>query len=166
MPSRAYLFNNYKIAQDSIFNLPEFYKVLFRWFEVMGYSFHEEEYADYEKPEGKQLEIFWYAEKKIDAYVRYAIRISFLITGLQKIEIEKSGIKSKTNKGGVELRITCYVERDYDGKWSKSSMMKTCRKIYDRFLIRERLDKYEGELIQETNQLVDEIRSFLSMHRG
>lgn len=165
MPSRSYLLENFKILQDSIFNLTEFYKLLFRWFETMGYAFHETEYADIETPDGKQLEIWWVAEKESDAYNKFVITITFLVLGLQKAEIERGGVKSKTNKGSVEMRVTSYVERDYNGKWSTSPFMKSMRGVYDRFIVKERLDRLEGELILESQQLIDEIRSFLALHK-
>ena len=159
------LFDNYKLKQDSIFDLGELYKSIFRWFDVNGYSFYEKEYNDIDEPNGKHLEIYWYTEKKIDLYVKFVIEVSYLVLGMQKIELEKGGVKIKTNKGSIEFRITAYLMKDYDDKWSKSAMQKKMRYIYDRFIIKKRIDKLEAELVKDVNSLVDELKSFLDIHR-
>ena len=159
------LFSNYKLKQDSIFDLGELYKSIFRWFDVNGYSFYEKEYNDIDEPNGKHLEIYWYTEKKIDLYVKFVIEVSYLVLGMQKIELEKGGVKIKTNKGSIEFRITAYLMKDYDDKWSKSAMQKKMRYIYDRFIIKKRIDKLEAELVKDVNSLVDELKSFLDIHR-
>ena len=159
------LFSNYKLKQDSIFDLGELYKSIFRWFDVNGYSFYEKEYNDIDEPSGKHLEIYWYTEKKIDLYVKFVIEVSYLVLGMQKIELEKGGVKIKTNKGSIEFRITAYLMKDYDDKWSKSAMQKKMRYVYDRFIIKKRIDKLESELVKDVNSLIDELKAFLDIHK-
>lgn len=159
------LFDNYKLKQDSIFDLGELYKSIFRWFDVNGYSFYEKEYNDIDEPGGKHLEIYWYTEKKIDLYVKFVIEVSYLVLNMQKIELEKGGVKIKTNKGSIEFRITAYLMKDYDDKWSKSAMQKKMRYVYDRFIIKKRIDKLEVELVKDVNSLIDELKSFLDIHK-
>src|SRR3989344_9186618 len=159
------LFSNYKLKHDSIFDLGELYKSIFRWFDANGYSFYEKEYNDIDEPNGKHLEIYWYTEKKIDLYVKFVIEVSYLVLGMQKIELEKGGVKIKTNKGSIEFRITAYLMKDYDDKWSKSAMQKKMRYIYDRFIIKKRIDKLESELVKDVNSLIDELKAFLDIHK-
>ena len=159
------LFSNYKLKQDSIFDLGELYKSIFRWFDVNGYSFYEKEYNDIDEPNGKHLEIYWYTEKKIDLYVKFVIEVSYLVLGMQKIELEKGGVKIKTNKGSIEFRITAYLMKDYDDKWSKSAMQKKMRYVYDIFIIKKRIDKLESELVKDVNSLIDELKAFLDIHK-
>lgn len=162
---KSYYFQNFKLKQDTVFDLTELYKTIFRWFDVSGYSFHEKEYNDIDEPNGKHLEIYWYTEKPIDAYVKYVIEINYLVLGLQKIELEKGGIKINTNKGSIELRISAYLLKDYNNKWSASPIQAQMRRIYDRFIIRKRLDKLGNDLVKDVNSVIDEIKGFLDIHR-
>ncbi len=159
------LLSDYKLKQDSIFDLTELYKMLFRWFENNGYSFYEKNYQDSDTPGGKMLQIFWSAERKIDTYIKFVIEVNYFVTGLNKVEIERSGAKVSTNKGAVEFRISAYLAKDYDDKWSSSQFMKSMRRSYDKFIIRERIERLEGEMVGEYNSLIDEIRSFLALHK-
>ena len=162
---KDYLFQNFKLKQDSVFDLTELYKTLFRWFDVSGYTFYEKEYNDIDEPGGKHLELYWYSEKPMDAYVKFVIEINFLVLGLQKVELEKGGVKIKTNKGSIEFRITAYLLKDYDNKWSKTPLQSKIRFLYDRFIIRSRIDKLEGDLIKDVNSMMDEIKTFLDIHK-
>ena len=87
------------------------------------------------------------------------------VTGLSKIELERSGAKISTNKGKVEFEITAYLSKDYDNKWSNTPFMKNVRRIYDSYIIRDRIERLEGELVNEYQALIDEIRSFLVLHK-
>ncbi len=166
MPYRDYFLDKFKLKKATIFDMKELYQRLFRWFETMGYSFYEREYREIAEQGGsKHLEIRWIATKEIDNYMRFGIEMEFLILGLSKVEIERGGVKIGTNKGTFETRITCYLEKDYNGKWSSSPMMKTFRSIYERLMIRNRLDRYGDELLKDTGMLVDDIKAFMAMYK-
>ncbi len=159
---KDYLFQDFKLKQDTVFDLGELYKLLFRWFEVNGYVFQEKEYHDYDEPGGKHIEIFWAGEKIIDKYVKFVIEVNYFVLGLTKVELEKGGVKLKTNKGTAEFRISAYLAKDYKGDWGKMPMMLY---IYDRFIARHRIDRLEGEILKETNSCIDEIKAFMDIHR-
>ncbi|MEK6862330.1 MAG: hypothetical protein AABY07_10295 [Nanoarchaeota archaeon] len=165
MPLKDYLFQDFKLKAESIFDLGELYKSLFRWFELHNYSFFEREYKDIDEPAGKHIEIFWQAEKEIDAYVKFVIELNYFVLGMQKVEIEKGGVKIKTNKATMEFRITAYLLKDYGDKFSKAPLGKEIRFIYDKIIAKSRLDKYEGLLTNEVNQMMDEIKAFIDIHK-
>jgi len=161
--ARTYLFENLKIKQVSIFDFDELYKRIFSWFEVMGYDFHEKKYEKHEAPGNTNLKIFWEAEKTVDGYTKYVIEINFFVVGISKVEIEKDGLKIKTNKADMEIRMSCYHIRDIDDKMKKV-VGEAGRKIYEKFIAKRRLEDNEVALYQEVNLLIDEIKSFVSMH--
>lgn len=164
MPQRDYIVQGIKVKQKTIFDMAELYKMMYRWFELYGYIHQEVEYRDSDEPNGKHLEIRWYQEKKIDDYFKFVIEISFLVLGLSKVEVEKNGVKSSTNKGEVEMRFDAYLLKDYDDKWN-NSMMKFFRDLYDKFIIKKRIETFEGLLHTELYKLIDEVKAYLDMHR-
>lgn len=165
MPQKSMLINNMKIAQDSIFDMGELYKNMFRWFETYEYDFHEDGYEESNTQAGKQVKFYWTAEKKMDAYIKYVIELNVFILGLQSIEIEKEGLKTKTHKGNIEFRITGYLLKDYDGKWSKTPFHTTLRYLYDKIIARKRYNIHEREFMTESKKLLDEIRAFLNLNK-
>jgi len=164
MPQRDYVAQFIKVKQKAVFDLTELYKLMYRWFDLNGYFQQEVEYRDSEEAMGKHLEIKWYTEKKIDDYIKFIIEPSFLVLGLSKIEIEREGIKTATNKGEVEIRFDAYLLKDYDDKWG-GPVMRFFREVYDKYIIKKRIEDFEGLLQTELYKLIDEIKAFLNMHK-
>ncbi len=166
MPQRDIIVPHIKIKDRSIFNLDELYKLLLRWFELHNYDFQEQEYRDEDLGEGKKhLEIKWYAEKKIDDYFKFVMEINFFIIGLESVEIEREGVKHKTNRGEIEMRTKAYILKDWQAKFEQTALMKFLRDVYDKYIIRARIEGYEGELYEETYKILDEFKAFLNLHR-
>lgn len=163
--ARVYLCENLKIKQVSIFDFGEFYKRLFSWFEVMDYDFSEKGYEKYDMGGGAEnLKIYWTSSKMVDGYVKFVIDLSFFLIGMTKVEIEKDGLKIKTDKGTVEMRLTAYFEKDPSEKMVKA-VGEAGRGIYEKFVIRHKMEDYEAHLYEELHLLMDEIKSYLSMHK-
>lgn len=165
MGQRVYAIENQKLKQSGLFNLDEFYKIMYRWFEVYGYEFHEDLYKVSDDPSGAQLlELRWTTKKNVDSYIRRVIKMGFLITGFTKAEVEKEGIKIKTNKGTIEIRITAYLELDYKDEWT-TGFKRNLRTIYDKYLIKERIDQACTQFYDEVGRFVEELRAFLYLNQ-
>jgi len=165
MPQRDYIASGIKVKQKSVFNLDELYSVLWHWFEIHGYDFQEHEYRETKVPDGSNLEIRWYAEKKVDDYIKYVIEVTFFALGYQKVEIEKEGgVKEKTGKGEIEIQMSAYIEKDYEDRW-KGPVLLFFREVYDKYIIRKRIEALEGELYDELYRFIDETKAFLNLHR-
>ena len=157
MSEKVKLLNGIKIKNDSIFSLDELYKTMYRWFENKGFQFSETEYRKHGT--GDYLEIMWSAEKVLDNYAKFTIEIAIMILGLEKVEIEIEGVKSKSNKCGVEMKIDLTLIRDYQDK-----LIPKIRKLYETFIIKKRIDDYEDQALDAGNNLISEIKSFLKLH--
>lgn len=164
MPQIDYIAKALKIKVKSVFDLDELYKLLYRWFETHGYDFQELEYRESIEATGKNLEIRWYAEKKMDDYIKFVIKPSFFVLGLEKVEVEREGEKEATNKGEVELRFDAYLMKDYEDKW-KGPFIRFLRSCYDKFIIKSRIEGFEGQLHEELYTLMNEAKAFLNLHR-
>lgn len=157
-PEKKKIYSGVKIKQDSIFSLEELYKLMYRWFESKDYKFSETEYRKYGI--GDIVEIIWSAEKEIDHYAKITIDITFLITGLEKVEIEIEGVKSKSNKGTVEMKFDVNLLLDYKKKYGP-----LMRKIYQNFVIKTRIEDYETKAASDANSLFSETKAFLKLHQ-
>ena len=165
MPQRDYVAQKIKVKQKSVFNLDELYSVLWHWFETHSYDFQEQEYRDTVGAKGHDLEIKWYAERKIDDYIKFVMEITFFTLSYEKVEIEKpEGGKEKTGKGAIEIQMDCYLLKDYEDRW-KPPVFLFLREVYDKFVIRNRIEALESQLHDELYKFIDEIKAFLNLHR-
>jgi hypothetical protein len=166
MQNKINIVPSIKIKKKSIFSMDELYKNIKQWFDYEGYgdekkSFMEEKYVERIKGDSKLLEIQWEAQKNETEYITFVIRIGFFVLGLKDAEIEIGGKKMGTQKGEVEMRIKSYIITDKKNKWNSKFM----QKLYEEYIIKDRMEDYKTELYSKTYSLHDEIKNYLEMHQ-
>lgn len=153
-----------KIKQTGTFDFKEFYRFCYVWLVDEGYFVTEKVYSEKVSPTGKEVEIEWEARKKISDYFRFIIKAKWRILGMADTEVQdESGKKLKLNKGQVEIKVDGILEKDYQGQWEKNPFLKFLRGIYDRFIIRTRIDEYEGKVFGQSDEFLKQAKSFLAI---
>ena len=161
-----YIARNIKVRQQAVFDMADLYKIMFRWFSQHNYDFQEKQYMQRQSPDGsRHLEIGWEAARKISDYIKFRIKIKFLVIGLSSVEVEVGSMKKKTNKGDIEMRFDAFLELDYEGKWEGNPATKAIRELYNKLIIKSRIEDYEAELHEELYELIGEIKSFLNLYK-
>jgi hypothetical protein len=153
-----------KFKFTGIFDFKAFYNFVYGWLKEYKYQLIEEKsYSEKIKPDGKEIEIHWEARKKISDYFRFLIKLDWLVLGMTTVEVEREGVKVKLNKGAIEIVITGYLEKDYENRWETNAFSKFLRGIYDRYIIRSRIESYEDEIVEEIDELNAQCKSYLSL---
>ena len=164
MPYKDYVFQGLKIEHKGVFDLKDLYNTMYDWLKRKGYAWAEKEYKDSQiAPGAKQIEIEWEATKEIDDYMQFVLTLNLMFV-VQDVEVEKEGIKVKAQSGNVSIKISALVLKDYGGKWEKpiSSLL---REFYDKYIIGKRIESLERDLYEEGTDLINEIKSFLNLHK-
>ena len=150
-----------KIVEDAVFNMHDLYKHIRSWLDSHSYITFEKQYNDWMKESGRSADIKLATWRKVDDYTKYNIDIKIKFKNLKEVET-KSGI---LNKGEVSIKIESYIEKDYEGRWDKNFMSKFMRALYDHFFIREKIDGYKKELLDDSYDFYNEVKAFLGLHR-
>ena len=155
-----------KVKWKGIFDLKDLYRKMKFWLDFQGYgdersNFIEEQYIEKIKGNAKNFEIRWRGEKKVSDYFSFVISLTFLVLGMQEIEIESEGKKLPMHKGEVEIKFTAELVKNSSGKWKKDSYM---RKFYERFVVRDRIEDYKIELYKKLYQFHEEVKTYLQIH--
>ena len=163
MPEKDNLFET-KVKQKGIFDFKEVYRILYEWLVDHGYDVNEKSYKESVGAGGlKEVEIEWDATRKVSDYFKFNLKADWHITAMTNVETEIDGIKKSMNKGDFEVKFKSVLIKDYEERWTTSPFIKFIRGIYDKYIIRERVEQYEGKLIEEMEQLVAECKAFLSL---
>ncbi len=151
-----------KLVWEGIFDMPAVYKRMKYWLDFNGYgaNFEEKEYSETIKNGAKEMRIMWYSEKAKTGYFAYVIEIKFLILGLKDAEIQKEDRKIKVNDGYFETRTAAYVLTNYQDKYKN----KLTQNIYEKFIVKKRIDLHKGLLHEKVYSFQDEIRKLLTMY--
>ena len=156
------------IKDKGIFDMSELYILIKEWLSWEGFgdekqTFQEEAYVERIKGDSKQIEIKWRAEKFLGPYISHVINITFNIVGMQDIEIEIDGKKIGTNKLDLALRIDAEIITDRQEKFKKKKFLK---KLYENYIIKERISASKGLLNSKAYTLADEIKGYLELRRA
>lgn len=150
-----------KVKQKAIFHFKDFYSFTYDWLQGEGYKVTEKVYSEEITGDSKKIEIEWEAKKKISDYFRFVMGVKWMILGLKNVEVQREGKRLKMNSGQVELKIKGVLVKDYEHKWEDHPFWKFLRGIYDRYIIRSRIEQYEGDLKKETEDFIAQLKSFL-----
>ena len=152
-----------KVKHSGIFDFAELYHFCYNWMFDKDYKIIEKTYSEKVKPNGKQVEILWEGKRKISDYFRFVLKLQWRILGMNEVEVQKDGAKIKLNKGQLEIGFTAVLEKDYEHRWEGNAFFKFLRGVYDRYIIRGRIEKYEEKLFFEVDEYIAQVKAFLAL---
>lgn len=154
----------YKIkGTNVVFNLEEIYKFFMHWFEHYDWNWAEISYKDSTRPDGgKSIEINWEAKKKFDDYISFVVTMDILIIG-KEIDMEQNGKKFKRMQGLIEFNLSAYLDKN-EKRFGTGNTGKNIRRLYERFIIRSKIEEAQEYLYVHIIELVNELKAFLNLH--
>ena len=153
-----------KVSHTGVWNFKDVYKFCYAWLtEEEGLDLQEEKYKEKWVGNKRDLEIKWKAWKKVTDYFKFVIKTEYEIQKLEEIEIEENGQKIKTNRGKIKLIIKGYLQRDYDGKFEGNWLRKFTRAIYEKWVIRSRIDQFEEKLFGDCDKFLEQVKAYLAL---
>ena len=144
------------VSHTGIFNLAEVYKLLKDRFVNLNYDLQEITYDNTIK-EKTSANLKWQAWKKVDDYSQRMMKI------IIKLSKDNDVIKNKKQlvDGSISITIEGFLIQDYDEKWERSIILTLARSMYDRFIAKDKYDKYSEEVKDDANMVLDDMQSFL-----
>lgn len=152
-----------KVKQKGIFNFKELYEFLYDYLMDENYDVFEDKYIEKIEGESKNAEIKWTAIKEISDYFRFEITLYWFVGGMKKIKVKKEDREVTMDSGSIEVKFEAVLVKDYENRWESNAFLKFSRGIYDRYIIRTRIDDSELKLFQEVNELTAQTKSFLAL---
>ena len=73
-----------------------------------------------------------------------------------------NGKKIGTNKGEVEIRFDSKINLDWKEKWGKNYSI--FQRIYDNYIIRDKIEAHKTDLHSKVYSLYDEVKKYLEMY--
>jgi hypothetical protein len=153
-----------KVKHNGLFDFKETYRILYEWLVDQNYDVNEKNYKEVIGAGGsKEIEVEWEATRKVSDYFKFMIEAKWHILGMTGVEVDIDGVKQKINKGQFEIEVKCTLLKDYEDRWENHPFWKFLRTFYDRYLIKERTEQFEGKLIGEMDEFVAQCKSFLAL---
>ncbi len=147
-----------QIRYEGVFDLDRLYKESKDWFSDNDYDFQEKEYTDKVKDKGHEIVFKFIGEKEVTDYFKFNINAEFNLT-------EVNSMSDNLVKGKVEIFLKADLELDYRNKWQHTKFLEFLFKIYNNYIIKERIHDYADKLEEEVIELQDLIRDILDFNR-
>lgn len=149
-----------------IFPFADFYKFCNRWLtEETGLgAFSEDKYSEkLVAGNAKEIDIEWTASKKMTDYFKMEMKVKFEIKGLVEVEIQKNGVKIKSNQGEIKMDVKGFLIKDYDSKFESTAFRKFLRGIYEKWVIKPRIDQFEDKVADDSNEFLGQAKAYLDL---
>ena len=163
MTEKDTIFSSKVKNKKAIFDLGSLYDFCYTWLMDEGYVVTENTYSEKVAGSSKELEIIWTAEQEISDYFKFIIKIRWFIVGLKDVEVERGGEKTKLNKGDLELGVKGVLVKDYEGSWDKNAFYNFLKKVYNRYIIRGRIEQYEDKLFGDCDDFLAQVKAWLQL---
>ena len=145
------------IKYNGVFDFDKLYKEMHEWFVGYQYDFNEKEQTKKFGDLGAKVEFKWIGNRRIDDYAQFTIEVHTLIEEMNKVE--------KLDSGKLSIEITASLILDYKNKWQSNPVRNFFFKIYNKFIIKDKLNKYYIEkLYEESTNLQNTIKSILGLY--
>ncbi len=153
-----------KISYDGIFSFKDLYVFCYNWLtEENGFDVSENEYSEKISGPSKEITIRWTGGREVTDYFAFEIKVGFDVKALTEIEVNKGGVKEKSNKGKLKISVKANLLRDYDGKFETSGRMKLWRGIYEKWIISQRVAEFEDKLSGAADEFLSQTKAFLDL---
>jgi len=152
------IFDKYHILHDAYLDLPKAVKAIPTWFNNNKYDFWEKGLSEKDTGPGKELVSEWIAQREVTDYFTYDIEIKFLARDLQKVTFED---RSDGYFARLIVEIDATLVIDPDNKFSGSKWDKLMQSLYDRYIMKDKIDEYAEKLALEMVELINGIKQHL-----
>ncbi|MFQ5531430.1 MAG: hypothetical protein ACE5ES_02335 [Candidatus Nanoarchaeia archaeon] len=153
-----------KMKYNGIFSLRDFYQFCYDWLrDETNLLLSEKKYTEKIDGDEKKLDIEWFGFRKMTDYFKFEVKVKYRIVKLKEVEIPQGSKKIKTNHGEVEMKISGILVRDYDGKFEKDAFRKFLRAIYEKWVIKPRIDYFEEKLIGDLDEYLSQAKAYLAL---
>jgi len=163
MPEEETVFSS-AIKQKGVFSFKDFYKFCYDWLaEETNLSLVEDSYGEKITGTNKEIDVKWTGTRKVTDYFKFKVKVDFVVRELTEVEVIQEGIKVKTNKGSVQVKVKGILIRDYQGKFEKTAIQKFMRSIYEKWIIPSRIDEFERRLINNCDEFLGQAKAYLDL---
>lgn len=153
------------VSYGGIFSFKDFYIFCYDWIkdEISPNSFSEGKYEEKIKGDTKEIVVEWSGSKDLSDYFRFDMKIVLEVSPLKNIEVQKGGIKLKTNDGKIKIKIKGILVKDPKGKFEMSAFKKFLRGIYEKWVIPSEISAHEDKIASMCDEFLGQAKAWLDL---
>lgn len=165
MVERKLLIDEETLEYEGLFSLIELYSIIDEFLRLKGYDKFETLNEESVYPSGKEIHIIIDPMKWHTDYVRKVLKIDILMKKVKEVETEVDKLKVKLNQGKIVLKLSAFLETDWEGRWEQKPIYYFIRTIFDKYIYRKHTQDFESEVMGDCHDLRDKLGAFLNLYR-
>ena len=153
------------IRYKGLFDFDGLYNLMVRWLKARRYWFKETDYKHkVPGPYGAEKEIYWMAEKKINDYIGYTIKMYTHLFEINDVEVIKDGEKKRLMNARLEIYFDAWVTVDFEKRMERSKIWAALADVYYKYFLKEDLESiHHDTLYYRLFRLHNLVKEFLDM---
>ncbi len=156
------------IVRKAAFDKGDFYFSIYEFVKKrLGFSFNEDDYAEWIKGDTRDTEFHWTFEKTVDSYVKYKLWFEIKIRFAKKVKVKVGDSVKSLTDAELEFNVKSFMITDPSGKWDNLiknySFFKYIKDFYDKVIFKKQLDDYAARLWEITIAIEKEVKAFFDL---
>lgn len=147
-----------RIRKVGIVDLDKLYKELADYLKEHKYYMYEKGISGKQQADGLTGKFEFVANKYVTEYFKFNLFVEFYVIRAKDVKIKGKKLKN------IELEITFIGE--YEKNYRKSFKSEWIRKIYETYIIRDKIDKMEEKLAIEFNGLINVAKEIMGQYKA
>lgn len=151
------------VKKSGILDFDGLFKAIKEWMERYNYEPMEKSHTEKKGSTGIYIESSWKGSRKVTEYVKFIITVDIFLRDLTDVAVQdEEGNQVKRQKGRLELVFNAKMQKNYKKNLSeeKKSFGHFMKMLYEKYIIRDKLDKYEDKLYDEVTDLVETLKEY------
>ncbi|MBU2589564.1 MAG: hypothetical protein KKA65_03115 [Nanoarchaeota archaeon] len=154
---------NFVVKKSGILDFDKLFKAIPKWMKDYNYDPMEKSHSEKKTPTGIYIESSWKGSRKVTEYVKFIITVDVLLRDLTDVAVQDDkGKQVKRQKGRVELVFNAKMEKNYKKNINedKGSLGNFFKMIYEKYVAKSELEKYEDKLYDETTDFIETLKGY------
>lgn len=165
MSEKKLLIDGLELSYSGLFGIDGLLKTIDKVSEKLGYSKAEKRREEMIMPEGKELYMELRPTKVKTEYFALMIKIRMEITGIKDVEVLKDNMRTRSNEGRIHVLLDAWTTTEYEFRWEQKPLFYFLRNLFERFVYKFHVDRFEDELVTDCHTIRDEIKAYLELHK-
>ncbi len=159
-----FVVKNQVIDYEGLFSIQELYQTINKYFRDKGYDWREIRHHEFVNEASRFVEMELAPWRKYNDYARNEIRLYILISDIKDVIIEQDGKRMNMQRGKVHIEIDAVLMTDYESRWETTPFLYFVRIVFDKFVYKRYINRFEAILKKDTLDLISTIKSYLNLY--
>ena len=165
MAEKKLIIDGLELHYKGLFDVNLLLKEIDKVIAERGYVKAEKRRAEIVTSTGKEFSMELRPTKMKTEFLKLMIKLRISITNMTEVEVLKDKVKTKLDKGDINIIFDAWTITDYEFRWEKKPAFYFLRTFFEKGIFKFHTDRYSNELMDDCHFVYNNIKAHLNLHR-